>query len=214
MRAISRLSEPQILVDKKVLWLQKFVTSGNKRPQSSQYAHNSIRTQLESMSSNKCFYCETKLKGARKEVDHQVEVSINKNLAFEWDNLYLSCDNCNNKLPHSDIAIQDALDPCRNSDDMIREHLTFNSELIQPNNNSILGLSTIKKYRLDRELLDHRRLKQLCNFQKILIEIRNIQQEEGRAYLTNDEINVIHSFKRIDNSFSLMFEIIIDEYGF
>ncbi len=75
------------------------------------------------MSFGKCFYCETKLKGKRKEVDHHIEVTVDDTLSFEWYNLYLSYDNCNNKTPHSIISVYDALNPCSNSDEEIMKHL-------------------------------------------------------------------------------------------
>jgi uncharacterized protein (TIGR02646 family) len=212
MRGIERLPEPQILIDKKEIWLNNFIATGNKRPDSSKYAHDSIKMQLNSMSFNKCFYCETKLKGQSKEVDHHIEVSVNKNLSYEWTNLYLSCDNCNNKIPHSNIAIEEALDPCNNTDDTIKEHLTFSKEIIEPKNNSELGLKTIQKYRLDTELLDNRRLKQINIFLEVLVAIRTNQVFENRSKLTDDELNTIYRFKSRDNSFSRMFEVLIEKY--
>lgn len=213
MRGIERLPEPQILVERKVDWLATFLASGNKRPDSSKYAHNSIKIQLNSMSFHKCFYCESKLKGVPKEVDHHIEVSVDRNLSYEWTNLFLSCDNCNNKIPHNIIPINDALNPCSDTDEIIEENLTFNKELIEPKNNSDLGLRTIKKYRLDTELLDTRRLKHISMFQDLLLEIRNNQIQENRQHLTVDEINIINSFKRIDNPYSLMFKILTSKYG-
>ncbi|GGK69980.1 HNH endonuclease [Rufibacter glacialis] len=213
MRGLHRLPEPQILIDKKENWKNNFLASGNKRPDSSKYAHKSVIAQLNSTSYYKCFYCETKLKGSPKEVDHQIEVSVDKTLSFKWNNLYLSCDNCNNKVPHSTIPIQEALDPCHHTDSEIKEHLTFDDEIILPRNNSELGLKTIQKYRLDTELLDNRRLKQIKIFLKALIEIKNNQQAENRSTLNQNELSTIHSFKRKDNSFSRMFEVILDKYG-
>lgn len=214
MRKINRLPEPQILVDKKVQWLQSYLASGKKRPDSSKYAHISIKTDLNSMSSYKCFYCETKLKNEPKEVDHHIEVSVDKNLAFEWENLNLSCDNCNNKIPHNVISINDVLNPCSDSDDIISQHLTFKKELIEPNVNSDIGLRTIKKYRLDTELLDTRRLKQLSIFQDLLLQIKQNQIDEVRSTLTPVEIASIHAFKREDNPYSLMFKILIEKHGY
>jgi uncharacterized protein (TIGR02646 family) len=213
MRAITRLPEPQILIDRKVVWLSDFLASGKKRPDSSKYAHDQIKTQLNLMSFNKCFYCETKLKGKRKEVDHHIEVSVNKNLAFIWENLCLSCDSCNNKIPHSTIPITDALNPLVNTDAEIQTHLTFADELIEPRNNSPLGLRTIQKYRLDSEVLDTRRLKSLKLFLQLLVQISHNQISEGRNGLTVEEVQAIHRFKNIDHSFSLMFKVIIDKYG-
>jgi len=213
MRGLQRLPEPQILIDKKDIWLTNFLASGKKRPDSSKYAHKSIKTQLNSMSFNKCFYCETKLKGRRKEVDHHIEVSIDPNLAYEWTNLYLSCDNCNNKIVHSTISINDTLNPCSNTDEEIMAHLTFDDEMIEPKNNSPLGLKTIQKYRLDTEILDTRRLKSLKIFYKLIVEIQENQINEGRDFLTEEEINAINRFKTINNSFSLMYSVIIEKYN-
>ena len=213
MRNVQRLPEPQILVDRKEVWLNNFLASGNKRPDSSKYAHHTIKTQLNSMSFNKCFYCETKLKGKTIEVDHHIEVSVNKNLSYEWENLYLSCENCNNKIPHSAISILDTLNPCTDNEETITEHLTFNKELIEPKNNSELGLRTIQKYRLDTELLDNRRLKQINLFLEVLLEIKSNQVQNNRNHLNEDEINAIHRFKKRDYSYSLMFEVLIEKYN-
>ena len=213
MRGLQRLPEPQILIDRKATWLANFLASGKKRPDSSKYAHNSVKIQLNSMSHCKCFYCETKLKGKRKEVDHHIEVSVDNNLSFEWTNLFLSCDNCNNKLPHSTISINDALNPCTNKDIEIKEHITFDDEIIEPKNNSELGLRTIKKYRLDNELLDTRRLKSLKMFYKLMYEIKNNQVLENRNTLTAEELNAIYKFKMPNNSYSLMFDVLIEKYN-
>ncbi|AQX09302.1 HNH endonuclease [Elizabethkingia ursingii] len=211
MRGLIRLPEPQILTNKKNEWKTNFLASGKDRPDSSKYAHIQIKTQLNSISHTKCFYCETKLKDKTKEVDHHIEVSVDKTLAFEWTNLYLSCDSCNNKISHSTIPVNDVLDPFRNTDLEIREHLTFNDEFIEPQNNSHIGLNTIKKYRLDSEVLDTRRLKSLKNFFKVICAIKSAQNREGRNTLNEAESNTINRFKRIDNSYSLMYEAIIEK---
>jgi uncharacterized protein (TIGR02646 family) len=213
MRWIERLPEPQILIDRKKEWLDNFLASGKKRPDSSKYAHEQIKIQLNSMSYSKCFYCETKLKDKTKEVDHHIEVSVNPNLSFEWYNLYLSCDSCNNKIPHSAIPISDALNPCSNTDDEIAKHITFDDELIGPKDNSEVGLITIKKYRLDSDVLDRRRSQQLKLFHKLLISVHRNQINEKRSFLTQDELSAIHRFKGIDSSYSLMFTIIIANHG-
>lgn len=213
MRSLTRLPEPEILIERKAEWLNNFLTSGKKRPDSSKYAHNSIKIDLNSMSFQKCFYCESKLKGATKEVDHHIEVSVDRNLSFEWTNLNLSCDNCNRKIAHSIISIHDTLNPCTDDDLTIQDHLSFNKELVEPRNNSERGLKTIMKYRLDSELLDARRLREISLFQDVLLEIRRKQLEEGRQLLTIDEKRTIDGFKRLDKPFSLMFIVLLAKYG-
>jgi uncharacterized protein (TIGR02646 family) len=213
MRALQRLPEPAILIDKKQQWLDTFLASGKPRPDSNKYAHETIRLDLNSMSYHKCFYCETKLKGAPKEVDHHIEVSVDKNKAFEWSNLYLCCDHCNKKHSHKVIAVYDALNPCEDTDAKIEAHLTFEDELIMTNHNSELGLKTIQKYRLDSELLDHKRLKYINLFRTLLIQLLNLQNQENRS-ITQTEREAIESFKRIDNPYSLMFKVLLEKYGF
>ena len=80
MRHIDRLPKPAILRDKQAEWQEKYeeklVENPKARPDSSKYAHKDIRDTLYAMSYGKCFYCETKLSGGNKEVDHFIEVAI------------------------------------------------------------------------------------------------------------------------------------------
>ena len=120
MRHIERLQEPKKLADKHAAWHRLYdaerAQNPEKRPSSAKYAHKSIRNVLDACSYGKCFYCESKLRGVPSEVDHFIEVTIKPELAFTWDNLYLSCSNCNDKADHNAIPVDTALDPCRDSD--------------------------------------------------------------------------------------------------
>jgi HNH endonuclease len=211
MRGLIRLPKPQILIDKEDKWKKDFIVSGKARPDSSKYGHDKIRIQLISMSSCKCFYCESKLNDKPKEVDHHIEVSVQRELSFTWNNLYLCCDNCNNKLNHDAIPIHEALDPCRNNDTEIQEHLTFVDEMITAIDGSQLGFKTIQKYRLDSELLDKRRITQLKNFHKVLIQILSKQNADGRKDLNEIELKTLNFFKQADQPYSLMFKVILDK---
>jgi 5-methylcytosine-specific restriction endonuclease McrA len=208
MRSLTRLPEPAIITTRGNQWLIDLIASGKLRPDSSKYANPQIRTQLDSISFHKCFYCETKLKNSPKEVDHNVEVSVNINLSFVWNNLYLCCDNCNNKLNHIAIPINTTLDPFLNNDIEIEEHLTFIDEQVTARSNSPIGINTIRKYRLDTELLDKRRINQLKNFLKLLNVIRQNQISDGGRAMTQNEIDSINIFKQIDQPYSLMFKIL------
>jgi hypothetical protein len=214
MRHISRLPEPDILRNKKPEWTQKFISSGNKRPDSSKYAHRSVRDCLNAMSLHKCFYCERKLKGSPGEVDHYVEVAEKPELAFEWHNLYLACDHCNSKFPNRTIPNAETLDPCTDTDEEISRHLTFEDEIIRPNNNSTKGAQTIRKYKLDSQLQDHQRLQQLQFFNKILIEIQKNCMAEKRNQMNDAEITLLKRFQQADYPFSMMFRILLQKFNF
>ena len=146
-----------------------------------------------------------------KEIDHHIEVSLRKDLAFTWTNLYLSCDNCNGKVSHDTIPVETALDPCRNNDSEIQEHLIFVDEMITAIDGSQLGLNTIQKYRLDSELLDKRRMLQLKYFHKVLIQILTKQNVEGRKGMNGADLKTLNFFKQADQPYSLMFKIILDK---
>jgi hypothetical protein len=154
---VQRLPEPEILKNKKDEWTKAFLGKRAKnlshRPSSSQYAHQKIRDTLGAMSFHKCFYCECKVgvgKDGNPEVDHHIEVSEKPESAFEWNNLYLSCQDCNRgKLEHSQIPVSECLDPCDLAENPA-DHLTFDDEFIRSNAGSFKGMKTIQKYKLDR----------------------------------------------------------------
>ncbi|MEZ4887215.1 MAG: HNH endonuclease [Chitinophagales bacterium] len=212
MRYIKRLKKPDNLEKKEKEWTDKFIVSGKDRPDSSKYAHRKIRDILLAMSHSKCFYCEQKLKGRRKEVDHYIEVVERKDLAFNWENLYLTCDHCNGKIPNKSISAIETLNPCGDLDEVIQKHLGFEDEIILAKNNSTKGNKTIQKYRLSAERLDLLRAKELQKFSNVLIHILKQQIIEGRESMTEAEINLLKRFAQNDHSFSLMFKTLLEKY--
>lgn len=213
MRHIIRFATPDILVQKHDEWQAAFLEAYNngkgKRPDHSKYAHQQIVETLNAMSFNKCFYCEGTLKGTTSEVDHFIEVADDPSLAFDWENLYLSCTNCNNKLPHHTIPVTDALDPCRDSDDVIQQNITFRDEIICAVPNSPKGLKTIQKYKLDTEQLDYKRSKWLNVINREAISIQQKMIEEHRTNATPEEKSKLLLFMQPDQPYSLMSEIYI-----
>lgn len=216
MRHIDRLPTPRILSEKQNKWQQKYeqkiAEKPKARPDSSKYAHKDIRQQLNSCSFNKCFYCESKLTGTPREVDHYIEVAIDPSGAFEWTNLYLSCNNCNDKLDHNTVPVAEALNPCVDSDDEIQRHITFERECIRSQAGSEKGLNTIRKFRLDSDALDLKRSKWLNKLATIVIEIDNQMREENRTVHSFEEKDRICRFMQSDQPYSLMCEKYIRTY--
>lgn len=215
MRHIERLPIPGILASKHMEWQQKYdeklKSQPGARPDSSKYAHKDIRRQLMSMSYGKCFYCESILSNKPKEVDHFIEVAVDRSKAYSWDNLYLACLNCNDKIPHNKISVNDALDPCRDSDETIKANISFDNEFIVTVPGSPLGLNTIKKFRLNDEQLDNKRAKWLNHIERQLRQILCDMIDEGRNKLNGEERLIIESFKQPDHPYSLMSEIFLDK---
>ena len=214
MRHLERLPKPDKLFQKQKEWTETFIESGKLRPDNNKYGHKDILADLNAISFHKCFYSEQKLKGISKEIDHHIEVAERKDLAYDWDNLYLSSTICNNKLPNTTISVTDVLNPFRNSDDEIEEHLIFEDECITAKSGSKLGFDTIKKYRLDSPLLDSLRSRALHNFKDVLETIRKNQiQEKGRD-MNENELAALHRFAQPDFSFSLMFRLLLKNHNF
>jgi hypothetical protein len=212
MIAIKRLDKPDILVRKEEVWLESFIASGKGRPDSKKYSHTEIKDRLMQMSHNKCFYSEYKFSENEGEVDHYIEVNPNKNVAFEWENLYLSFRQVNNsKLPNLTIPVNIVLNPCSDSDEEIEKHLFFENGEIS--SNTAKGLQTIKKYRLDHPLLNIQRKNKLLEFMKTFLELKNNQIREKGRDLTEGEITILRRFASPDYPFSLMFRLLLKIKG-
>lgn len=213
MRHLERLPKPDKLIQKEKEWTESFIESGKLRPDNGKYGHKDILADLNTISYWKCFYSEQKLKGIPKEIDHHIEVAERKDLAYDWDNLYLSSTTCNNKLPNKTISVDDVLNPFTNSDEEIEEHLTFEDECITAKNGSKLGFDTIKKYRLDSPSLDSIRSRALHQFKDVLEIIRKNQiQDKGRD-MNENELEALYRFAQPDFSFSLMFRLLLKNHN-
>lgn len=213
MRHINRLYKPPILSQKEKEWTEKFIQSGKERPNSSQYAHKDVIDALMNISHGKCFYSEQKLDGVPKEFDHLIEVSINKEKAFEWENLYLSTKECNNGRPtENDIPKKDVLDPCVDDDDEIQRHLTFKDEVMVSKDNSIKGDKTIIKFKLNSEMLLYQRLKHLKEISNVVLDFNRERNKDSRVDFTDKEKKEIKAFANHDRAFSLMSEIYLKHH--
>lgn len=149
------------------------------------YGHDTVKAALIDLQDYKCCFCESKIGHvAYGDVEHfrpkagwvQDDEGINKPgyywLAYDWDNLMLSCQICNQRykknyfpieLPDNrardhkgDIAAEGPLF-IHPVNDEPEEHIEFNEEIPKPKNKSVRGEATIKKLALDRELLNEER---------------------------------------------------------
>jgi uncharacterized protein (TIGR02646 family) len=211
MRHIERLPKPAVLKEKDAEWQEKYdrklTIDPHARPDNNKYAHKEIKDALYSMSYGKCFYCETKLSSGNKEVDHLIEVSIDHGKAYDWENLYLACSNCNDKIDHVTIPVTEALDPCRDSDEEIQRNITYIDELISAVHGSQKGLNTIKKFKLNTELLDMRRGQWLKKLLKTVADIEGVMIAEGRKTVTDAERMTLFRYMSPDQPYSLMSEV-------
>jgi hypothetical protein len=212
MRHLVRLAKPDILVQKEANWTNSFIASGNKSPENKQYGHKEIREQLHRISFKKCFYSELKFATETEgQVDHYVEVSEDKNLAFNWVNLFLSHKDSNQGKPSNKvIPNHTTLNPFIHNDEEIEKHLTFEDECITGKTER--GIKTIQKYRLDKDIYNILRSKELRKFEQCLIEIFKKMNTENRK-INEQELYILKSFASPDHSFSLMFRIALKKHN-
>lgn len=65
----------------------------DKADYNSRYKYNDIKVALKSIYNNKCAYCESKIEQIN--IEHYRPKKIYYWLSFSWDNLIISCPNCN-----------------------------------------------------------------------------------------------------------------------
>ncbi len=214
MRNLSRLEKPNILHRKDKIWTQEFENSEKIRPDNSKYGHIEIRNELHRISFKKCFYSEVKFASETEgQVDHYIEVSENKKLAFAWDNLYLAHKDCNQGKPSNlNIPNSQTLNPFIQSDEDIENHLSFEKEIIISKNNSEIGLNTIKKYRLDKDIFNTLRSKEIIKFYELLTAIYENMLLTNRK-MNEVEKNALNVFSQPDFPFSLMFRIHLKKHN-
>lgn len=216
MRHIDRLPKPQILAEKQDVWQEKFnekrVENPKARPDSKKYGHPKIREMLNSCSHSKCFYCETIIKDDMQEIDHFKEVALAPELAYTWENLYLSCHKCNDKIAHDAIPVEKVLDPCKDSDEEIKKNITFDDECICVRHGSEKGLSTIKKFHLDSDILDLKRCRRLKLLLKEIVQVKDSRSKDMRQDFTDQEKERLLMFTEHNQPYSLMCEIYLRKY--
>jgi len=210
---LERLPKPDILVKKEKEWTEKFLASDKSRPDNSKYAHPEIKALLFAMSSGKCFYCEQKISQDYHEVDHFIEISDieGRELAFDWDNLFLACDNCNGKLNNKVLPADSVLNPCEHTNEEIEAVLDFENEHIVMRNNRDIGYRTIQKYKLDSPQLDLYRARRLNQFYQVLVAIQKKQNSEHRDWLNPLEREELRRFTQKDHAFSFMFQCLFQK---
>lgn len=216
MRHIDRLPKPQILAEKQDVWQEKFnekrVENPKARPDSKKYGHPKIREMLNCCSHGKCFYCETIIKDDMQEIDHFKEVALAPELAYTWENLYLSCHKCNDKIAHDAIPVEKVLDPCKDSDEEIKKNITFDDECICVRHGSEKGLSTIKKFHLDSDILDLKRCRRLKLLLKEIVQVKDSRSKDMRQDFTDQEKERLLMFTEHNQPYSLMCEIYLRKY--
>lgn len=208
---IQRTKEPEILANKGKTERDALCTAyeQGKRKfdfKSGIYAHETVKTALSTMQHDKCCFCESKLahigygdvehyrpKGGYKQNESEALQPLGYYwLAYDWNNLLLSCTLCNQQYKKNLFPLLDANKRARNHHEDINqeqpllinpsitnpeEHIGFRDEIPYAINGSVYGQATIDNLGLDREALNEKRRIKLANMEVSikLIELANRQ---------------------------------------
>lgn len=166
MRKLTKTAKPKVLTDNADSWhaeLKAILDRGDKPSDAvkGRYGHPTIKSALIQETHGKCAYCESILRHiAHGDIEHIIPKSKVPSKAYDWTNLTLACDVCNeNKGDY----LGD--DPAKSDENLIDpyvdepgEHFLFLRELVTPRPDSLRATVTESKIKLSRiELLERRR---------------------------------------------------------
>lgn len=224
---------------------QQAYENGSKKFEfeSSIYGHACVRHALQTAQYRKCCYCESLIgANAPGDVEHyrpkaysQQKQGSAKNfpgyywLAYDWSNLYYSCQICNRSNKRNLFPIQDEDERARkHSDDLSREsplivdpggvddprmHIRFHGELAKGVTCS--GKTTIKVLCLNRALLFEERLRRYQELRR-LFDVRRLLEDSNNDQsrrLFEEASKELEAAARPDSGFSAMATDCLAELG-
>lgn len=160
MIKLKKESEPKKLKENAAAWTAVIVAKydAGEKPtptEMARYRHPDIKNVLVQETNGKCAYCESKLLHIhRGDVEHIFPKSLDRSKTFEWDNLTLSCEICNQNKSDHDPLLMNIIDPYVVDP---AAHITLFGPV--PRGKTPQGLSTIDLLDLNRgELFEQREL--------------------------------------------------------
>ena len=185
------------------------------------YGHNQVKENLRELQDQKCCFCESKISHiSYGDVEHyrpkggwvQNNEPINKPgyywLAYDWDNLLLSCQVCNQRYKKNYFPLSTPANRALNHRgnilyedpqfihpviDQPEDHIEFNEEIPKPKDTSLKGQITIEKLGLDRELLNEQR-RQKFNSIILIYSLakghpETDQKEAAKSFIKESQLN-------------------------
>lgn len=135
MIKLNKAAKPSVLAKNAEEWTRIVlakIKAGDKLTSvdDARYRHPEVKAALITETHGKCAYCESKLKHIHHgDVEHIAPKSLEPDKRYEWNNLTLACEICNQNKSNRDPNTDHILDPyLKNPDD----HLTFVGSFIFP----------------------------------------------------------------------------------
>lgn len=163
MIKLTKGNVPEVLKINATAWTEEFlckIRSGVKPSdgESSRYRLPQVKAALLSETHGKCAYCESKLRHIHHgDVEHISPKSLDPARRFEWENLTIACEMCNQNKSNKDPIAEHIIDPY-NIDPA--EHIIFLGAILYPLG-STHGKNTAILLDLNRTELVERRQERL-----------------------------------------------------
>jgi 5-methylcytosine-specific restriction endonuclease McrA len=135
MIKLYKCQKPTVLAENADMWtatVMAKIANGDSlnSTDDARYRHPAVKAALETETHGKCAYCESKLKHIHHaDVEHIVPKSLAPELRYQWENLTLACEICNQNKSNKDPKTEFIIDPYVNDPS---EHLTFFGTFLFP----------------------------------------------------------------------------------
>jgi uncharacterized protein (TIGR02646 family) len=179
------------------------------------YGHKEVKDLLIRIQNDKCVYCETKFThDSPGDIEHFRPKSLYYWLAYDWKNLFLSCEECNrrykkNNFPliknagrnksHHDSRTENPyfINP---EDEDPENYISFRGEIIYAKNGNVRGKRTIKGMGLNRTKLENDRRNHL----KRLKYIFDLAQNNPPSPLRDEALAHLEECASAEGEYSAM----------
>lgn len=188
MIKINKLNEPQVLIDNGTEWTRQHLENIANGVESStylksRYNHKDIKEQIVKETHGKCAYCESKLRHIHHgDIEHIFPKSLDETKRFEWNNLTLACEICNQYKSDKDPLLNHIQDPYVSDPE---KSFLFAGTLVVGLNT--IGICTESILKLNRDELLERRLERLEKIKLIFQNAINLSLPQPvRQNIYND----------------------------
>jgi uncharacterized protein (TIGR02646 family) len=170
MIKLAKLSEPNVLAANGPNWTAELLAKGKSATDElkTKYRDPEVKRTLVLETNEKCAYCESKIKHIHHgDVEHIYPKSLDPAKTYEWANLTLACEVCNQNKSNNDPLITQIIDPYVTDP---TDHLVFAGPIVG-SCGSNTGLCTMSILDLNRaeltEMRTERAEKILLIFQQL-----------------------------------------------
>ena len=180
------------------------------------YAHKTVKAALRKIQHDKCCFCESKVThisygdvehfrpkaGVRQRSGAPLERPGYYWLAYEWSNLFFSCQLCNQRYKENLFPLKKPLDRAKSHNDNIdiekpifinpnedvEKYISFREEVIFAIDDNLRGKATIKALGLDRDELNNMR-KDCFDKLELIYKLANLkpqipESEKAKKHIT------------------------------